>query len=187
MFRFFVQLNFSKLLFVATALMMSACSHKEVRTHSQSAPPQNLSQSPREAFHQTTHYTVLEFPVGAVDLNADEKEKIKNLDRTVQRFGKPVREIQVLAWADNLEIRDNKLAAERAQLVRSLVSPQLQKRIAVFNMSEQPEKFAELIHQKDPRHKITFENTETASFGKGPKSSLVGKKDSKAIVMVRYE
>lgn len=170
----------------AAAFMMSACSHQRVRTHSEMTPPQNLSQGPRPT-QRTTHYTVLEFAVGDSSLGPQEKKKIKNLDKAVQRHGKPVREIRVLAWSDETETRNPQLASLRASAVKSLLAGEIKGPVVLYNMTERPEKFAELVHEKDPQHRITYENTESASFGRGPKSSLVGKKDSKAIVMVRYE
>lgn len=172
----------------AAALMTSACSHQSLRTHSELTPPQSLSQAPMsEPSLSTTHYTVLEFAVGDSSLLPQEKEKIKNLDRAVQRHGKPIREVRVMAWADDVHTGDTQLASLRATTVKSFLGKAIRGPVTLYNMTEQPEKFTELLHEKDAQRRITYENTESASFNRGPKSSLVGKKDSKAIVMVRYE
>lgn len=180
--------NLKYALFTAAVLMMSACSHQEKVADEAVVPPEvvTVPSAPRT---ETSHYTVLEFATGETVLSSSEQEKIKNLSRAALRYGRPISEIRVLAWSDNLELKEPTLAAQRASQVHSLVKTDLKSkaRVSVYNMSEQPQVFADLIREKDPKQKLTFENTEAPSFGKGPKSSLAGNKTSKAIVMVRYE
>jgi hypothetical protein len=180
------QSGYFKGFFWCAALMMSACTHRPITPSP--TPPTITEVAPAKAA-QTAHYTVLEFEEGKIHLSASEQEKIKTLARTAQKYGRPVSEVRVLAWPDHLELKEPKLAAQRASKVRSLVKADLKYPVAieVYDMSADPEKFNDLINEKDPKKRTTFENTETISFGKGPKSSLAGNKASKAIVMVRYE
>lgn len=173
------------ILLMAAAFMMNACAHRSTNGNTEVTPLAVTS----SASPTTTHYTVLEFQVGKTNLSAHEQEKIKTLARVAEQSGKPVSEVRILAWADELEVQEPKLAAQRATQVRSLVKADLKSSapVAIYNMSQDPQKFTELIREEDPKRKVTFKNTEPVSFGKGPKSSLAGNKSSKAIVMIRYE
>ncbi|KYG63736.1 hypothetical protein AZI86_13000 [Bdellovibrio bacteriovorus] len=172
-------------LLMAAALMMNACAHRSTHGHTEVTPIAVTSPTPTT----TTHYTVLEFQVGKTHLSTHEQEKIKTLTRVAEQSGQAVSEVRILAWADDSEVQEPKLADQRATQVRSLIKADLKSSapVSVYNMSQDPQKFTELIREEDPKRKITFKNTEPVSFGKGPKSSLAGNKSSKAIVMIRYE
>lgn len=176
---------FRDIFLIATALMMSACAHRITSDRVEVTPLAVTN----PASPTTTHYTVLEFQVGKTQLTALEQEKIKNLTRAAEQSGQTVSEVRILAWADDSEIQEPKLAALRATQVRSIVKADLRSSapVSIYNMSQEPQKFTELIQENDPKRKVTFKNTEPVSFGKGPKSSLAGNKSSKAIVMIRYE
>ncbi len=175
--------------FAAAALTMSACSHKTKAPEPTPEPLPEITAAPAATPAKTAHYTVLEFAAGETTLSNLEQEKLKNLSRVAHRYGRPISEVRVLAWPDNLELKEPSLAEQRATQVRSLIRTDLKSkaRVSVYNMTAQPQLFADLIREKDPKQKLTFENTEAPSFGKGPKSSLAGNKASKAIVMIRYE
>lgn len=161
--------------FLLAALMMSACAHRDT-----------TGVSPSQA---VSHYTVLEFQVGHSSLRDTEKEKIKNLARAVEKTGKTVSEVRILAWDDEMQSREPKLVTQRASQVRAFIKEDLKSKapLEIYDMSQDPQRFTELVLSHDPKRKTTFENTETTSFGHGPKSSLAGNKSSKAIVMVHYE
>ena len=168
---------------VCAALMMSACAHRN--KNNDVVPIAETSPT----VQTTTHYTVLEFQPGKTNLTATEQEKLKNLTRAAEQTGKAVSEVRILAWSDDLTTKEPKLAGQRATQVRSLIKADLKSSapVAVYNMSQNPQKFTELIREQDPKRKVTFENTESTTFGNGPKSSLAGNKASKAIVLIRYE
>lgn len=167
---------------LSTAFMMNACAHRTKSAEGFSA----VESAP--ALQKTVHYTVLDFQSGKTNLTSAEQDKIKNLSRIAEKTG-TVNEVRILAWADDLETREPKLAAERATKIRSLLKVELKSKapVEIYNMSQNPQQFTELIQEQDAKRKVTFKNTEVASFGNGPKSSLAGNKASKAIVIIRYE
>ena len=172
-------------LFLATAFMMNACVHRSTNSNTEVTPM--AVTSPRSP--TIMHYTILEFQAGKTNLSTHEREKIKTLTRVAEQSGKAVSEVRVLAWADDVDVQEPKLADQRATQVRSLIKADLKSSapVSIYDMSQDPQKFTELIREEDPKRKVTFKNTEPVSFGKGPKSSLAGNKSSKALVMIRYE
>lgn len=143
-----------------------------------------------------THYTVINFPEGQDILPPAEKQKLRQLAVVAATHGN-ISEITVLAWADKeypaegqyIAKNDAKLADQRAERIETYFKNdiQLSSDVETLNMAKRPGFFSQMINSGDYKTKTTFENVGAAPNDIGPRQTLLGKKASKAIVLVKYE
>ncbi|MFM6928742.1 MAG: hypothetical protein ACKOX6_09765 [Bdellovibrio sp.] len=143
-----------------------------------------------------THYTIINFPEGQDNLTPAEKQKLRQLAVVAATHGN-IAEVTVLAWADReypaegqyIAKDDARLADQRAEKIESYFKNdiQLSSDVETHNMAKRPGFFSQMLHSGDYKTKTTFENVGAAPSDIGPGQTLLGKKASKAIVLVKYE
>lgn len=141
------------------------------------------------------HYASLEFSKGDSDLSKESKMFLNELAALVDREGKEIEEIKVLAWADKeypgkaqkASTKDILLAKERARAIKEYLTDDLhsQEKIDLFNMAKRPGLLSKMVRTEDEAVKNAIEQM-------GPTATTLGNgkisysKASKAMVIVDY-
>lgn len=179
------------LTFVTVALI-AACANSP-----REASPTSTDKTSRAASAVgASKYVLVDFAPGQTQLSAAAKTSIRRL--TAEAPENAVDEIKVLAWADKEypangtkpTRSDIALADDRADSVKNFIREDLNYDVDVdnHNMAKRPSTLAQVMTTDDYGIKSTFEHTGQIAVNPTSRDQIfVGKKASKALVLVKFE
>ena len=176
-----------------SALLVSCSSTQPKSVKSPSADPAIAAASERIGGN---FYSTLEFSQGSDKLTESSKIHLKEIHDKVKADQRKVKEIKILAWADQEypEVVENDapakeiiLANERAKNIKRYLSKELKtsEDINYFNMAKRPGTFSTLTKSDDFEVKRAFERSGATSV-RLDDGSVSYSKASKAIIVVDY-
>jgi hypothetical protein len=173
-------------------LLLGACASRQPSVVTQTNDP---SKTTDLSAITGAHYASLEFTKGDSDLTSESKKYLNELAAMVDREGKEIEEIKVLAWADKeypgkaqkASTKDILLAKQRARTIKEYLTDDLhsQEKIDLFNMAKRPGLLSKMVRTEDEAVKNAIEQM-------GPTGTTLGNgeisysKASKAMVIVDY-
>lgn len=170
-------------------ILLSACAHRQEK-------PNDISQNRDLASVVGAHYAAIEFNKGDSSLSDTSKKNLNELAAIVDREGREIQEIKVVAWADQeyptraqkkASTREILLAKDRARAIRDYLKDDLHslEKIDTFNMAKRPGKLGQIVKTEDSTVKNAFEKM-------GPTATTLDdgsvsySKASKAMVIIDY-
>ena len=172
-----------RILFLMCIHLFQSCSH--------ATPKKELNYIANGAY-----YTILQFPVGSIELNENSKNELKAFYiKALEKTNKSpdLKNVHILVWPDQ---QKNKIQNEfilinkRALAVQNYFIENLnaKAKYSISNMLVEPNRIDELIKSDDKKHKKVFEKTEPISSSHDEDlANLIENKASKVLIMVNYE
>ncbi len=140
-------------------------------------------------------YAVVKFQKGSHALSDSGRQEINRIANRSVNEGRKINDIKILAWADreypNQGIKANSkdvhLAGDRADVIKSYIKHDLNTNAKVdeHNMAKRPGFLSELVKTEDFKIKNKIENSGLTKNGTA--NPFLGKKESKALVLITYE
>lgn len=139
-------------------------------------------------------YAVVKFEKGSHALSQSGREELNRISQMAAKQGRTIGDIKILAWSDReypisgakATRRDVSLANDRAEVIKTYIKDDLHTHVSVdkHNMAKRPGFFSELIKTDDYKLK---ENLQQAGAESTSEKLFAGSKESKAIVLIKYQ